>query len=144
MSEGLLDSWVRSIAEHTTPRKIHFCDGSAKESQMLEEQMVRDGTLLALNSKTHPHSFLHRSKANDVARTEKLTFICCKDAEDAGPQQQLDGLAQAKKRVWPLFRTPWRAGPCTWCLPDGPARVEVQPGGVQLTDSPYVVATCGC
>ena len=37
------------------------------------EAMIADGTLLKLNERAHPASYLHRSHLSDVARTEHLT-----------------------------------------------------------------------
>jgi phosphoenolpyruvate carboxykinase (GTP) len=102
--------------------------------------MVATGTLLELDTRQHPRSFLHRSDPTDVARTEHLTFISTPREVDAGPTNNWMSREDAERRVWPLFdgamkgRTlfvvPYVMGP-----PDSPfSRV-----GVELTDSPYVV-----
>src|SRR5690606_19075479 len=76
MKNEALEAWVKSVAEVTTPDEVVWCDGSDAEMAALEAQMVADGTFIELNPTKYPHSFLHRSSPNDVARTEHLTFIC--------------------------------------------------------------------
>ena len=98
-----LSSWVQSVAAHTKPDAVHFCDGTILEARTLEQQMLASGTLIALNDDAYPRSFLHRSNPNDVARTEQLTFICSKNAEDAGPTNNWMAPSDAERNVWPLF-----------------------------------------
>ena len=80
-----LNQWVMDVARTTQPDRIHWCDGSDSEFAELVRGMEEDGTLLPLNSKTHPESWLHRSHPDDVARVEHLTFVCTSDREDADP-----------------------------------------------------------
>ena len=54
-----LAAWVTSIASHTKPDRVRFCDGSPAEARHLEDSMVADGTLVRLNEVIHPRSFLY-------------------------------------------------------------------------------------
>ena len=45
---GLL-SWVREVAELTTPERVVWCDGSAKEWRTLTDELVATGTLVPLD-----------------------------------------------------------------------------------------------
>lgn len=136
-----LNDWVAEVAELTRPDAIHWCDGSEAEYQRLLEAMQADGTLLPLNQDTHPGCWLHRSDPQDVARVEHLTFVCTSAREDAGPNNhwmapdeahaKIDGLFDGCMRGRTLYVVPYCMGPI-----DSPlARC-----GVEITDSPYVVA----
>jgi phosphoenolpyruvate carboxykinase (GTP) len=122
-----LNDWVASVAALTTPDQIHWCDGSDAENAMLTERMLADGTLHRLNAETHPGCTLHRSHPGDVARVEHLTFVCTKHEGHA----QMDALFAGCMKGRTLYVVPYCMGPI-----DSPlARC-----GVEITDSPYVVA----
>jgi phosphoenolpyruvate carboxykinase (GTP) len=137
-----LSDWVNSVASHTKPDRISFCDGGVIEARVLEERMVADGTLEHLNEFSHPRSFLHRSHPSDVARTEKLTFICTKNQDDAGPTNNWMAPANADSDVWPVFEGSMR-GRTMYVVPYlmGPAESPYSRVGVEVTDSAYVVAS---
>jgi len=78
-----VEKWVDEVAELTEPAKVAWADGSKAEYERLIADMLRDGTLLPLNSRTYPNCYLHRSHPSDVARTEQLTFICTRTREEA-------------------------------------------------------------
>jgi phosphoenolpyruvate carboxykinase (GTP) len=136
-----LTTWVDSIAKYTTPASIHWCDGSEGELSELRSRMVEAGTLIPLNEAVHPQSFLHRSDPSDVARTEHLTFISTTSEDDAGPTNNWMSPDVADRRVWPLFKG-CMAGRTMYVVPYlmGPFGSPYSRVGVQLTDSPYVVA----
>jgi phosphoenolpyruvate carboxykinase (GTP) len=71
-----LEQWVESVARLTRPARIQWCDGSEGEAARIDEQLIREGHTFPLNDKTYPNCVLHRSDPSDVARTEKVTFIC--------------------------------------------------------------------
>ena len=136
-----LNRWVAEVAALTQPDRIHWCDGSEGEYVALVQQMQADGTLLPLNPDTHPDSWLHRSSPSDVARVEHLTFVCTPERDAAGPNNhwmspadghaQMDALFAGCMRGRTLYVVPYCMGPI-----DSPlARC-----GVEITDSPYVVA----
>ena len=80
-----LNRWVDDVARLTQPDAIHWCDGSAAENDALIERMLQTGDLVELNPKTHPNCYLHRSHPSDVARVDHLTFVCTRERDDAGP-----------------------------------------------------------
>lgn len=136
-----LNRWVEEIARLTRPDRIHWCDGSDAENDALIAQMEADGTLIRLNPETHPNCWLHRSHPGDVARVEHLTLVCTKDQEDAGPNNHWMAPAEAHAKIDALFdgcmqgRTLYVV---PYCM--GPIDSPISRCGVEITDSPYVVA----
>jgi phosphoenolpyruvate carboxykinase (GTP) len=132
---------VEECAALTTPAEIHWCDGSEEENESLIRTMLSDGTLLELNQQQYPGCYLHRSNPNDVARVEGLTYICSERAEDAGPTNNWMAPADAKALVRPLFEGCMR-GRTMYVIPYvmGPLGSPFSKVGVEITDSPYVVA----
>lgn len=136
-----LNDWVQSVAGLTRPDRIHWCDGSDAEYAALLKQMQADGTLLPLNADTHPGSWLHRSHPDDVARVEHLTFVCHENEEDAGPNNHWMAPAEAHAKIDALFDGCMR-GRTMYVIPYcmGPIDSPLARCGVEITDSPYVVA----
>jgi phosphoenolpyruvate carboxykinase (GTP) len=136
-----LQRWVDQVAAMTRPERIHWCDGSEAEHHTLIEGMLRDGTLVRLNQKNQPGCYLHRSDPTDVARTEHLTFICSAHKEDAGPTNNWMAPRDARERVEPLFEGSMK-GRTMFVVPYimGPVTSPYSGLGVEITDSPYVVA----
>jgi phosphoenolpyruvate carboxykinase (GTP) len=137
-----LENWVEEAARLTRPAKIAWCDGSEQENQRLADEMLRDGTYLGLNPKTYPNCYLHRSNPNDVARTEGVTFICTRTKDEAGPTNNWMAPEEAKQKVRPLFDGAMK-GRTMYVVPYilGPAASPYSKVGVEVTDSPYVVAS---
>ncbi|GBC77874.1 Phosphoenolpyruvate carboxykinase [GTP] [bacterium HR08] len=141
MISKTLTDWVEDVAQVTRPDRIVWCDGSEDEYHALIEQMLREGTLLRLNERKYPNCYLHRSHPTDVARTEHLTFICTPRPEDAGPTNNWMAPEEARERVGSLFRGCMR-GRTMYVVPYlmGPPGSPFSEVGVEVTDSPYVVA----
>ena len=113
-----------------------------EENAELAEKMLQDGTFLGLNPQTYPNSYLHRSDPSDVARTEKITFICTCKESDAGPTNNWMAPEAAKAMVRPLFDGAMK-GRTMYVIPYilGPVKSPYSRVGVEITDSPYVVAS---
>ena len=141
---SLLEQWVEEIAALTRPDHIEWCDGSAEERRRLTEAMLDDGSLAELNPRTYPNCYLHRSDPRDVARTEKVTFICTRRKEDAGPTNNWMAPEEAKERVRPLFQNAMK-GRAMYVVPYimGPAESPYARVGVEITDSAYVALSMG-
>ena len=137
-----LEIWVEESARLTKPAKIVWIDGSSAEIERLTAEMLADGTYIELNQKTYPHSYLHRSNPNDVARTEGITYICTHKKEDAGPTNNWMAPAEAKDKVRPLFDGAMK-GRTLYVVPYilGPVNSPYSKVGVEITDSAYVVAS---
>src|ERR1041384_5344793 len=137
--KSVLD-WVQEIATLTQPENIFWCDGSERENEFLIAESLKQGVLIELNEKKVPHSYLHRSSPNDVARVEQFTFVCTPTKKEVGPTNnwsdptetytKLRGLLEGAMRGRTMFVIPYMMGPADSAL----AKV-----GFEITDSKYVV-----
>jgi phosphoenolpyruvate carboxykinase (GTP) len=136
-----LRDWVAEVAELTGPDRIHWCDGTEAEYRKLLDEMLDSGTLLELNQTHYPGCYLHRSDPEDVARVEHLTFVCTKDEVDAGPNNNWKAPDEAKALMKSCFEGCMR-GRTMYVIPYcmGPIDSPYARCGVEITDSPYVVA----
>src|SRR6266446_7098063 len=137
-----VEKWVDEVAALTGPAKIAWADGSKAEYDRLVDDMLRDGTLLPLNSRTYPSCYLHRSHPSDVARTEQLTFMCSREREDAGPTNNWMAPADGKSKAGGYLKGAMR-GRTMYVIPYlmGPAGSTMSRAGIMVTDSAYVVAS---
>jgi phosphoenolpyruvate carboxykinase (GTP) len=141
-SHPRLLAWVREVAELTTPDRVVWCDGTEGEWQRLTAELVDAGTLVPLNPRIKPNSFWARTDPSDVARVEERTFICSVDEADAGPTNNWMDPAEMKRTMTALYRG-CMAGRTLYVIPFcmGPLTATDPMFGVELTDSPYVVAS---
>jgi phosphoenolpyruvate carboxykinase (GTP) len=135
-----LHEWVKKMAEMCRPDRIVWIDGSEEEKARLEKEAFATDELIQLNQKKMPGSVFHRTAANDVARTEHLTYICTSHKADAGPTNNWlppkTGYAKAKA----IFKNAMK-GRTMYVIPFsmGPVGSPFSKIGVELTDSIYVV-----
>lgn len=136
-----LNRWVDDVARLTEPSDIRWCDGSDGEYAELVQTMLASGDLLPLNEQSNPRSYLHRSHPSDVARVEHLTFVCTPKEEDAGPNNHWMAPSEAHDKIDVLFAGAMK-GRTLYVVPYcmGPIDSPLSRCGVEITDSPYVVA----
>lgn len=140
-SNQALKDWVSGVSNLTQPERIHWCDGSEQEYRDLIALMLERGDLEKLNDDTHSDCFLHLSDPNDVARVEHLTFVCTPDEQDAGPNNHWMDPLEAHRKIDSLFAGCMK-GRTLYVIPYcmGPVDSPYSRCGVEITDSPYVVA----
>ena len=136
-----LQNWVDEVAALTNPSEVYWCDGSQEEYQNFIALMLDSGDLSELNPNTFPNCYLHRSDPRDVARVEHLTFICTSEKNDAGPNNNWMEPNQAHRKLDDLFANCMsrrKMYVIPYCM--GPMDSKYSRCGVEITDSPYVVA----
>ncbi|XP_071549452.1 phosphoenolpyruvate carboxykinase, cytosolic [GTP]-like isoform X2 [Panulirus ornatus] len=142
-------TFVEESARLCQPANVHICDGSERELRNLLNVMQQAGMIEPLPK--YKNCWLARTDPGDVARVESKTFIVTKDRRETipTPKEGVKGLLgnwmspqDLKGAVQERFPG-CMAGRTMYVAPYsmGPVGSPLSKIGVEVTDSPYVVAS---
>ncbi|CAI5778327.1 carboxykinase, cytosolic [GTP] [Podarcis lilfordi] len=140
--------FVESNAELCQPEAVHICDGSEHENKRILELMVEEGMIKKLGK--YENCFLARTDPRDVARIESKTVIVTQDQRDTIPIPK-SGVSQLGswmseedfEKAFSVRFPGCMKGRTMYVIPFsmGPIGSPISKFGIELTDSPYVVAS---
>ena len=132
--------WLDKMVVMCQPASVRWCDGADAEWNELCGLMEQNGSMIRLDEKKRPNSYLVRSDPRDVARVESRTFICSYGKEDAGPTNNWEEPRKMRAKLKRLFKG-CMEGRVMYLVPFcmGPLGSPISQYGVQVTDSPYAV-----
>ena len=133
-------AFVEESAKLACPDQIVWIDGSEAQLEALRKEACETGEIIKLNQEKLPGCYYHRTAENDVARVEARTFICCKDKDNAGPNNYWMDPKEAYAMCAEIARGKMK-GRTMYVIPYSMGIVgsSFSKIGIEVTDSIYVV-----
>ncbi|NWH31950.1 PCKGC protein, partial [Chloropsis hardwickii] len=140
--------FIETNAKLCQPECIHICDGSEEENKKLLDIMVQQGMIKKLNK--YENCWLALTDPRDVARIESKTVIITQEQRDTIPVPKTGtsqlGRWMSEEDFEKAFNTRFPGcmqGRTMYVIPFsmGPIGSPLSKIGIELTDSPYVVAS---
>ncbi len=133
--------WVKEVEQLCQPIRFTGVTVRRKKNATLLKEMVDSGAATPLDPVKRPNCYLFRSDPSDVARVEDRTYIASKTQDQAGLTNNWIDPVELKKTMTDLFKGCMK-GRTLYVIPFsmGPIGSRISKIGVELTDSPYVVA----
>ncbi|KFP33002.1 Phosphoenolpyruvate carboxykinase, cytosolic [GTP] [Colius striatus] len=141
-------NFIETNAKLCQPESIHICDGSEEENKKMLDIMVEQGMIRKLRK--YENCWLALTDPRDVARIESKTVIITQEQRDTIPipktgTSQL-GRWMSEEDFEKAFNTRFPGcmqGRTMYVIPFsmGPIGSPLSKIGIELTDSPYVVAS---
>ncbi|NP_001080152.1 cytosolic phosphoenolpyruvate carboxykinase 1 [Xenopus laevis] len=143
-----VQNFILTNAKICQPDYIHICDGSEEENKKILHLMEETGMITRLHK--YQNCWLARTDPQDVARIESKTVIVTQEQRDTVPlarsgQSQL-GRWMSEEDFKKSFKSRFPGcmkGRTMYVIPFsmGPIGSPLAKIGIELTDSPYVVAS---
>ncbi|NWU82837.1 PCKGC protein, partial [Onychorhynchus coronatus] len=141
-------NFIETNAKLCQPENIHICDGSEEENKKILDIMVEQGMVKKLNK--YENCWLALTDPRDVARIESKTVIITQEQRDTTPLPKTGtsqlGRWMSEEDFEKAFNTRFPGcmqGRTMYVIPFsmGPIGSPLSKIGIELTDSPYVVAS---
>lgn len=147
LSPDVVD-FIVTYARICLPEDVHICDGSEEENKKLLHHMEETGMVKRLHK--YENCWLARTDPRDVARIESRTVIVTQEQRDTVPVAK-SGVSQlgrwmSEDDFGKAFKSRFPGcmkGRTMYVIPYsmGPIGSPLSKIGIELTDSPYVVAS---
>lgn len=142
-------NYIEESVKLCQPDKVHICDGTQRENEILLNLLQKQGTITPLPK--YDNCWLARTNPDDVARVESKTFICTERREESvtTPAEGVKGSLgnwispdDYSKAIAERFPGCMK-GRTMYVIPFsmGPVGSPLSKVGVEITDSAYVVAS---
>ncbi|XP_027501697.1 phosphoenolpyruvate carboxykinase, cytosolic [GTP] isoform X1 [Corapipo altera] len=140
--------FIETNAKLCQPENIHICDGSEEENKKILDIMVKQGMIKKLSK--YENCWLALTDPRDVARIESKTVIITQEQRDTTPMPKTGtsqlGRWMSEEDFEKAFNTRFPGcmqGRTMYVIPFsmGPIGSPLSKIGIELTDSPYVVAS---